>query len=173
VNEGLALYLETVQVRNKGILFGAAPRDELDVANYGGAVTLPQLMEARVSSMHGPEAHRYYASAWAFVHELVQGNGGRYHRRLPAALRGFEQVEPTPRGFAEALAAVYPERTLPELEEAMFREAAWAEQMGADHLMGVAFPHPSVTPLTAPSDPAYIKQLSGQLLRRLNPTYRH
>jgi hypothetical protein len=166
VHEGLALYLETVQVRDKGIIFGAAPREELDVANYGGAVTLPQLLEAPGGSMHGPDGHRYYASAWAFMHELVQGNGGRYVRRLPAALRAFEQVPRTPQGFAEALAAVYPERTLPELEQAMFREAAWAESLGADHVMGVGFRHPSVNPTTAPADPAYVKQLSGLIRAR-------
>jgi hypothetical protein len=171
VNEGLALYLETVQVRHRGIVFGAAPRDELDVANYGGAVPLPELLAAAGASMHGPDAHRYYASAWAFMHELIQGGGGRYLRRLPAALRALEQVERSPRGVADALAAVYPERTLPELEEAMFREAAWVEHMGADHVVGVAFPHPVVDPATAPADPAYIKDLSRRLLARLNPNH--
>jgi hypothetical protein len=171
VNEGLALYLETVQVRQKGIIFGAAPRDELDVANYGGAVPLPELLAAPGTSMHGPDGHRYYASAWAFMHELIQGGGGRYLRRLPAALRAFEQVERSPRGFAEALAAVYPERTLPELEQSMFHEAAWAEGMGADHVVGVTFPHPTVNPITADADPTYIKELSSQLMSRLNPGY--
>jgi hypothetical protein len=170
VNEGLALYLETMQVRDKGILFGAAPREELAIANYGGAVDLPELLRASGSSMHGPEGHRYYASAWAFMHELIQGNGGRYLRRLPAVLRAFQQVERSPRGIAEALAAVYPERTMPELEEAMFREAAWAQNLGADHVVGVASPRPAVATKTQDADPAYIKQLSRQLMLRLNPT---
>jgi hypothetical protein len=167
VNEGFALYLETVQVRRKGILFGAAPRGELMVANYGGAVSLAELLAAPGASMHGPDGHRYYASAWAFMHELIQGNGGRYVNRLPAALRAFEQVERSPRGIAEALAAIYPERTLPELEQAMFHEATRALGMGADQVVGVPFPRPTVNVTVAAADPAYIHELSGKLLWRL------
>jgi hypothetical protein len=171
VNEGLALYLETVHVRQKAIVFGAAPRDELDIANYGGAVSLSELLAAGRSSMHGPDGHRYYASAWAFMHELIQGNGGRYLRRLPAALRVLEEVARSPAGIAEALAEVYPDRTLPELEKAMFHEASWAQGMGADHVVAVPFPHPAVKATTTDADPAYIEQLSAQLLSHLNPGY--
>jgi hypothetical protein len=49
----------------------------------------------------------------------------------------------------------------------MFHEATWAQGMGADHLVGVPFPHPTVDATIADADPAYIRELSGKLLARL------
>jgi hypothetical protein len=130
-------------------------------------VPLADLMAVHGASMHGPDGHRYYASAWAFVHQLIHAQQGRYRSRLPAALRAFQQVPHTLQGIGEALTAVYPERTLDEIEHEMFADAGWMETLGTDHLLAVRFPRPTVAPTTRPADPEHIRGISQQLVRRL------
>jgi hypothetical protein len=159
LNEGFAMYVETVQVRDKGVLFGSPPVNELSVVNDGGAVPLEELMTARVSAMHGPSAQRYYASAWAFMHQVIHVGNGRFLARLPALLRGFERAPRTHEGALDVLAGVYPELSADEIEHGMFSSAAWMQGMGASRVLAVRLPRPIVHSQVQTANPAEIREL--------------
>jgi hypothetical protein len=124
LSEGLAMYLESADVRDHEVRFGAPPREVHDaepVFRTAGGVSFTALIQATPDRMYGIESSYYYAAAWALVHHLLTGREGALRPRFRSLTGALERASLERRPAAEAFAAVYPDVTATELDAAVQR----------------------------------------------------
>ena len=86
--EGLAETLSTFEVVDGKGRWGKALADNVAALSGDGLLPMEDLLRAsQDDALHGREADRYYPQAWAFVHQMMFGNGGADSAKLAAFLR--------------------------------------------------------------------------------------
>jgi len=88
LNEGLAEYFSTAEVRDDEISLGALSTDRLQLLRTSRMLALKEFFSVNTSSVHYNEdskASVYYAQAWAFIHYLMHGeHAPRFKQYLTA-----------------------------------------------------------------------------------------
>jgi hypothetical protein len=159
MDEGIAVFLETAEIRARAIVLGAAARHHRAHFAIGGTVPLAELAAASRTTFYGAAAGAYYSTAWAIVRHLLVGNGGAYHARFERLLDLLESA-PDPAAVLAAFSTVYPEISREELEAAAFAGASRSAALATDTLL--TFPHHPAPPpafRTAPADRARVQAL--------------
>jgi hypothetical protein len=82
--EGLLAYVATAQVEPGVVIFGRRPNDLAVELKEGRAILLGQLLDAGRSDFNGDWHRDYHASAWGFIHYLLDGEGGTLRPRFDA-----------------------------------------------------------------------------------------
>jgi hypothetical protein len=82
--EGLLTYVSTAQVEPGVAIFGRRPNDLASELKEGRAIRLGELLDAGNADFNGPWRRDYHASAWGFIHYLLDGDGGKLRPRFDA-----------------------------------------------------------------------------------------
>src|SRR5262245_42505433 len=92
LNEGLAEYFSTAEVRDEEISLGALSTDRLQLLRTSRMLALRECFSVDTSSVQYNEdskASVYYAQAWAFIHYLMHGeHAARFKQYLTALQKG-------------------------------------------------------------------------------------
>jgi hypothetical protein len=158
LDEGLATYLGSVDIRDTSVRFGAPPLGSSLEYEVGGTVPLENLIASSRNQLYGPGAAVYYTTAWALVHYLINGERGARYRRFPAFLAAVNQAGGTPSATRAVLQAIYPEQTPAQLDEAVTVNAVRHATIGVEQLL--------VMPLEAAPAPAISAQPADRIMIR-------
>jgi hypothetical protein len=127
LDEGLALYLSTIELRGASLVVGAPPPRQLEDLRGLSAVAIEPLLEAN-EGLHFPYGLEHYDAAWALVHYLLSVEGEhRFTELLGGLATAPDDAEPT-------LQALYPGRDLTQLGNAAF---AWVMSLRTPGPAGV------------------------------------
>jgi hypothetical protein len=161
LDEGIASYLESVEVREDQVRFGAAARRRaIHGMAVAGGVSFEALIGATPDRLYGNEASFYYAAAWALVHHLMNGRGGALRPRFPQLLVAVAAATRQRQSAARAFAEVYPDVTLAELNEAIERLTRGLNRPATDVLVVIPFQRPPVGRIDrAPADRQQLQAL--------------
>jgi hypothetical protein len=88
---GLSRYLATAQIEPDAAIFGRRPDDLAGELRQGRAIPLGELLAAGPTEFGGGWSRDHEATAWGFIHYLLDGEGGKLRPRfdaIMAALRG-------------------------------------------------------------------------------------
>ena len=168
MDEGIAMFLETVEVRDDEILIGESPRgtSEHGFADAGG-VSFRDLVNAPLDRLYGNEARFYYAAAWAVVHHLMVGDGGRDRDRFSALLHALEQTQRAGRSAELAFTQVYPELSAARLDAEVERLTRGLNRPGVEKLMVLPFRRPPAESITRrPARREIVDALTGGVAAR-------
>lgn len=162
-HEGLASYLETVEVRGETAWFGELPRDMATVLAEGRWVPLATMANQRFMNHSGIEMATHYATAWAYLHYILNAEHGAL---MPRYLRIWATLADPPAGVPIGLAtlqAPFPELSLDELDNRV-RDYAVSHLTGARAAVGamkVDVPRAALeSPLErAAAERAHVRQL--------------
>jgi hypothetical protein len=157
---GLTRYLATAQIEPDAAIFGRRPDDLAAELGKGRAIPLGTVLDAPRAEFHGTWARDYDASAWGFIHYLLDGDGGkqrpRFDSMMAALLAGGGRTE-----SRAAVAQAFPDMPFGALEarvrdymvETLGRRASF-------HPYAVNLRPPAATRGTAtPSDPSHVHAL--------------
>jgi hypothetical protein len=112
---GLTRYLATAQIEKDAAIFGRRPDDLAAELGKGRAIPLGEVLAAGPAELHGTWARDYDASAWGFVHYLLDGDGGKLRPRfdvmMGALLAGGGRTD-----SRAAVAQAFPDLPFPALE---------------------------------------------------------
>jgi hypothetical protein len=111
LDEGLASYLESVDVRGDEVRFGAASRRSNHGFSTVAGVSFATLVRVKPETLYGNEASYYYSAAWALVHYLMNGRGGALRPRVGALLNAVEAATRQGRVADAAFTDIYRRRT--------------------------------------------------------------
>jgi hypothetical protein len=115
-HEGFATYLESVELRGEQAFFGLRSRIAAPIIAEGRWVPLATMAQAKFMDHHGIEALTHYATAWAYLHYLLNGDGGAHMRRFLAIWRVMDGAQPGEDVALAALQAPFPEVALDQLD---------------------------------------------------------
>ncbi len=90
LNEGLAEYFSTAEIRDDEISLGAISNDRLQLLKTSSMLSLKNFFEVDSSSSYYNESSKasvYYAQAWAFMHYMMHGEHAARFRQYLAALQ--------------------------------------------------------------------------------------
>jgi tetratricopeptide (TPR) repeat protein len=90
LNEGLAEYFSTAEIRDDEITLGAVSADRLQLLRTGPMLSLKDFFAVDSSSPHYNELSKasvYYAEAWAFMHYMMHGEHAPRFRQYLKALQ--------------------------------------------------------------------------------------
>jgi tetratricopeptide (TPR) repeat protein len=90
LNEGLAEYFSTAEIRNDEILLGAVSLDRLQVLKTSSMLMLKDFFAVTPSSPYYNESSKvsvYYSQAWAFMHFLMHGEHAAPFKKYLRALQ--------------------------------------------------------------------------------------
>jgi hypothetical protein len=166
LREGFARYAETVHVDGDVALFGARIAWLRDPLARGEVVPLAELVAMDRRELHRDWPRMREASAWAFVHFLLDGDGGRWRPRFAALCARLETAGPGASGRA-ILEATFPELTFAELDAA-YRAFA-VDQLGRRPIapqLAVSVPAGAPAIERLPVDPAALVALLQTLTPR-------
>jgi TonB family protein len=93
LNEGLAEYFSTAEVREDEISLGAVSLDRLQLLKTGSVLPLKDFFRIDTNSPYYNESSKasvYYAQAWGFTHYLMHGEHASRFREYLAALQKGE-----------------------------------------------------------------------------------
>jgi hypothetical protein len=157
---GLTRYLATAQIEPDAAIFGRRPDDLAAELGKGRAIPLGAVLDGGRAEFHGTWARDYDASAWGFVHYLLDGEGGklrpRFDAMMAALLAGGGRTD-----SRTAVAQAFPEVPFPVLE-ARVRDylVEMLGRRGSFHPYAVNLTPPPTTRGTAtPSDPTRVQAL--------------
>jgi len=92
LNEGLAEYFSTAEIREDEILLGALSTDRLQLLKTTSTLPLKEFFSVDSSSPYYNESSKasvYYAQAWAFMHYMMHGeHAARFRQYLKALEKG-------------------------------------------------------------------------------------
>jgi len=98
LNEGLAEYFSTAEVRDDEISLGAISADRLQLLRSSTMLPLKEFFAVDSSSAYYNESSKatvFYAQAWAFVHYLMHGeHAARFKQFLTALQKGDANLLP-------------------------------------------------------------------------------
>jgi hypothetical protein len=172
-DEGLASFLESVEVRERELRFGMAPTTASHF-QLGGGVSFKQLLEARPEDLYGPAATAYYSTAWAIIHHLLTEQGGASLERFRRLLELLEATRGNPSGALQAFRQVYPEQTIVELEEAAMSRAVRTSMLGVVRIIDFPFERPAPPPVAlASADTKRLRLLMNQVRARFEAYRRY
>lgn len=115
-HEGLATYLESVELRGEQALFGLRSPIAGPVIAEGRWVSLETMAQANFRDHHGIEALTHYATAWAYLHYLLNGDRGAHMRRYLSIWRVLDGAAPGDEVTLTTLQAPFPELSPTELD---------------------------------------------------------
>jgi len=90
LNEGLAEYFSTAEIRNEEIALGALSMDRLQLLKTSSMLTLKEFFAVETSSPYYNESSKasvFYAQAWAFMHFLMHGEYANPFKKYLRALQ--------------------------------------------------------------------------------------
>src|SRR5438552_1205664 len=90
LNEGLAEYFATAEIREEEILLGAVPPDRLQLLKTNSMLPLKDFFAVDSNSPYYNESSKasiYYAQAWAFMHYMMHGEHAAHFRRYLNAMQ--------------------------------------------------------------------------------------
>src|SRR5262249_10907087 len=90
LNEGLAEYFSTAEIREEGISLGALSLDRLQLLKPNSMLPLKEFFAVDTSSPHYNESSKagvYYAQAWAFMHYMMHGEHAAGFKQYVRALQ--------------------------------------------------------------------------------------
>src|SRR5215470_16504363 len=90
LNEGLAEYFSTAEIREEGISLGALSLDRLQLLKTSTMLPLKEFFAIDTSSSYYNESSKagvYYAQAWAFMHYMMHGEHAASFKRYLQALQ--------------------------------------------------------------------------------------
>jgi TonB family protein len=92
LNEGLAEYFATAEIRDDEVSLGAVSQDRLQLLKTSSMLSLKEFFAVDSSSPHYNESSKssvFYAQAWAFLHYLMHGeHSARFKQYLTALQKG-------------------------------------------------------------------------------------
>src|SRR5262249_24783390 len=92
LNEGLAEYFSTAEIRDDEVSLGAVSQDRLQLLKTSQMLSLKQFLAVDTSSPYYNETSKasvFYAQAWAFMHYLMHGeHASRFKQYLTALEKG-------------------------------------------------------------------------------------
>jgi TonB family protein len=92
LNEGLAEYFSTADIRDDEVSLGAAPPDRLQVLKTSPLLPLKEFFAVDSNSPHYNDSSKatvYYTQAWAFAHYMMHGeHAPQFKNYLDALTRG-------------------------------------------------------------------------------------
>jgi TonB family protein len=98
LNEGLAEYFSTAEIRDDEISLGAVSLDRLQLLKTNSMLSLKNFFAVDTSSSYYNESSKasvYYAQAWAFTHYLMHGeHAARFRQYLTALQKGDANLLP-------------------------------------------------------------------------------
>jgi hypothetical protein len=171
LDEGIASYLESVDVRGDEVRFGAASMRSGHGFSVGGGVTFNDLVRVTPDRMYGSDAQSYYAAAWALVHYLMNGRGGALRARVGQLLVEVEAATRRNQTAEAAFAEVYPDLTGAELDQAIARLVRSLGRPAVHVVLSMSFRRPP--PGRIERGPARADQVSALVRavhRRRRPT---
>ena len=167
LDEGIAMYLESVEVRDDKVRFGVAPREPTHGFTVAGGVSFADLVGAKPARLYGPEARFYYSAGWALVHYLLSGREGALRSRFPQLLSAVEDATRRRQGAEVAFAQVYPDVPVAELDRAIARLTGSLNRPGVDLLMVMPFRRAAAERIDRrPSDSRQVAALVEAVQRR-------
>lgn len=89
LNEGLADYFATAEIRDDEVLLGAIPQDRMQRLRTTPLIPLKELFSVDTSSADYNESAKagiFYAESWAFVHYMLHGEHARQFKAYLEAL---------------------------------------------------------------------------------------
>jgi hypothetical protein len=157
---GLTRYLATAQIEADTAIFGRRPDDLAVELGKGRAIPLGAVLDGGRGEFHGAWGRDYDASAWGFVHYLLDGEGGklrpRFDAMMAALLAGGGRTD-----SRTAVTQAFPDVPFPALE-ARVRDyqVEMLGRRGSFHPYAVNLTPPPATRGTAtPSDPLRVQAL--------------
>ncbi len=115
--DGFLLYLETLQLHDDTAVFGNRPTRMTQELMAGRAIPLGALIAAPHSEFStGDWTRSHHASAWAFIHFLLGGDGGRLRPNFDALCRALTATPPGPEGSRQAIERAFPGSHFSEIE---------------------------------------------------------
>ena len=167
LSEGIASFVETVEVRPEKVVFGGAPREASHVEWSPGGVSFSELASVNPETLYGGEARYFYAAAWALVHFLVTGEQGRLRSRFPVLLAKINAGQGRARAVREAFADIYPDKTEQDFDEAMKRNIRSLSRTLSDTVVSYQLSVPAEAPLSErPPEGPYLLGLFQDLRER-------
>jgi hypothetical protein len=149
--EGMAEYLETLEMSGSSVRLGAPHAENLKVLRREGALPLDTLWSAEEPGSSASFSYHFYASAWLWFHFLAD--------RYPGRMRVYEQMlrraEDPVEGFASAFVNARNEVLEDELQRYLV-QGKFAVQQEEIHL-----PHTSLH--TAPMSAADVHAMRAEL----------
>jgi len=157
LRSGLSRYLGTAQVEEGTAIFGRRPDDLAAELRAGRAIALGELLEAGHPDFAGDWRRDYEASAWGFVHYLLDGEQGtlrpRFDKITSALLDGASGRVAVERAFPDVPFPVLEGKVRDYLVETLGRRPTF-------HPYPVSLPVPAPTRGTATAaDPARMRAL--------------
>jgi hypothetical protein len=113
LREGLTRYVSTAQVEGDTAVFGRRPDDLAAELGKGRAIPLGQVLDAGDAELRGPWGRDYQASAWGFIHYLLDGEGGTLRRRFDLMMAALVKERASSRA---AVARAFPDIPFAVLE---------------------------------------------------------
>lgn len=161
MNEGLAMFMETVAVKDDSTTFGQMPGDSAAHFRYSGAVPFAQLIAASGQKFYGDAASSYYSTAWALIHYLVTGKRGANFGRFAPLLQRVNDAKGEPALIWLAFRELYAEQDVAALEEASASNASRFSFLNVNTVLEVPSRRPA--PPAVISQPADAAQLDSML----------
>jgi hypothetical protein len=166
MNEGVATFLETVEVRQDALRFGDAPTTASHF-ELGGGVTFAELMSAQPADLYGLNAPAYYTTAWALTHHLLTGGADFPLDRFQLLLDRLNAAGGDSSRVREAFQEVYPERRLDEWEQTALARAARTSALGVVRVVDLPFSPPAAPAVAIDgADPARVRALMREVSMR-------
>jgi hypothetical protein len=110
---GLTRYLATVQIEPDAAIFGRRPDDLAGELRQGRAIPLGELLAAGPTEFEGAWSRDHEASAWGFIHYLLDGEGGKLRPRFDAIMTALRS---DPTDSRAAVARAFPEMAFSAVE---------------------------------------------------------
>jgi hypothetical protein len=156
--EGLSRYLATAEVEADVAIFGHRPNDLAWELGQGRAIPLGSLLDAGDAEFSGPWHRDYAASAWGFIHYLLDGQGGKLRPRFDALAAALRRPGGSGDGRA-AVAAAFPDLPFATLEtQVRDYEVEMLGRRATFHPFPVSLRPPAATSATS-SDPRRVQAL--------------
>ncbi len=167
LQEGVASYLESVDVRGDEVRFGAASQRSVHGFGVAGGVSFETLIRVAPAELYGNEAPAYYAAAWALVNFLMSGRAGALRARFGALLVAVEEATRRGQNAEAAFAGVYPDLPVTELDEAITRLTRSLSRPAVDLLLSMPFQRLPDAPFRRQeADQSHVRGLVAAVQRR-------
>lgn len=159
--QGLLAYVETMELEGDRARFGHRLPRPIAELRAGRVILLPELIGASNDKFNSGDFPRSYeASAWAFIHFLMDGDGGANRARFDVLSRTLiERESRDATASAAAIAAAFPDTTIEALGLRVRDYAMELGRLAKVKTLVVGFTPWTGTPAIVPADPEVVRGL--------------
>jgi hypothetical protein len=166
-DEGLASYLESVSIDERQVRFGSVQVTVAGEAAAGRMLPVAKLFSATAATFHGDWELAHHATAWAMVHFIMHGEGGRLRPRLEAFTAALIRAGNEPGGAQAAWKRLFPDVAWGELDRELLDHVHATFERRVDAVFAAPrTPLPPVPLAVAPASAAHVERVRATIRQR-------